>query len=94
VLRTVTDDDISGYPAVWERIELDEAIYMGRELLVGTAVAAALLLTACSEAPQPSTTQKTEIKQEPPKPAGPVDAQAAFYEMYSRRARGRRTRCL
>ena len=52
-------------------------------LLAATAAAAVVAMTACSEAPTP-TEKKAEVeaKKEPPKPAEPVAAQTAFYEMY------------
>ena len=53
-------------------------------LIAATAVAAAVAMTACSEAPTPTEIQKAgvETKQEPAKPPEPVAAQTAFYEMY------------
>jgi ABC-type glycerol-3-phosphate transport system substrate-binding protein len=55
-------------------------------LKAATAVAAVLVLTACSEAPKTTATdtKKTEIetKKEPPKPPEAVAAQTAFWEMY------------
>jgi hypothetical protein len=57
---------------------------MGRKLLkTAMALAAVLVLGACSEAPKPAETKSgAEAKQEPPKPTGPVGALTAFYEMY------------
>ena len=58
---------------------------MHKELLIAAiAVAAVVAMTACSEAPTPTEVKKAEVeaKQEPAKPAGPVAAQTAFYEMY------------
>jgi hypothetical protein len=58
---------------------------MHRKLLIAaTAVAAVVAMTACSEAPTPTEIKKAQVetKQEPAKPAEPVDAQTAFYEMY------------
>jgi hypothetical protein len=49
------------------------------------AIAAVLVLAACSEAPKapPAATKaETEAKKEPPKPPEPVAGQTAFYEMY------------
>jgi hypothetical protein len=49
------------------------------------AIAAVLVLTACSQAPQTVATgnkPETDVKKEPPKPPQPVAAQTAFYEMY------------
>jgi hypothetical protein len=53
-------------------------------LLAATAAAAVVAMTACSEVPTPTEIKKAEVetKQEAAKPAGPVDAQTAFYEMY------------
>jgi hypothetical protein len=53
-------------------------------LLVAAAVAAVVAMTACSEAPTPTEIKKAQVetKQEPAKPAEPVAAQTAFYEMY------------
>jgi hypothetical protein len=55
-------------------------------LKAATAVAAVLVLAACSEAPQTTATDikkaETETKKEPPKPPEPVAAQTAFWEMY------------
>jgi len=49
-----------------------------------TAVAAALVITACSEAPKTPAvdTKAAEAKKEPAKPAEPVAAKTAFWEMY------------
>jgi hypothetical protein len=55
---------------------------MGREPLIAITAGLALVLAACSQAPQPPATQKTEARQEPAQPVGPIDAQGAFYEMY------------
>ena len=55
---------------------------MDKKLLIAVALAAMVALAACSEAPQTTATQKTEVQKESPKPTGPVDAQTAFYEMY------------
>jgi hypothetical protein len=50
-------------------------------LKAAACAAAALFLTACSEAPKPAAEPaKTEVKKEAP--AGPVAAQTAYYEMY------------
>ena len=47
------------------------------------ALAATLLMAACSEAPkQAPAEKKSEAKSEAPAPSGPVAAQTAFYEMY------------
>ena len=53
-------------------------------LLAVTAVAALAAMTGCSETPAPTETKKADVeaKKEPPKPAEPVAAQTAFYEMY------------
>ena len=53
-------------------------------LIAATAVVAVVAMTACSEAPTPTQIEKAgvETKQEPAKPAEPVAAQTAFYEMY------------
>jgi len=53
-------------------------------LLTATALGAALLLTACSEAPQPAESKNAEApaKTEPPAPPAAVAARTAFYEMY------------
>src|ERR1035437_10701550 len=53
-------------------------------LLTAAAVAAVVAMTACSEAPTPTEIKKAQVetKQEPAKPAEPVAAQTAFYEMY------------
>ena len=56
-----------------------------KTLNAATAVAAVLVLAACSEAPKapPAATKaETEAKKEPPKPPEPIAAQSAFYEMY------------
>ena len=46
------------------------------------ALAAALVLAACSQAPAPAP-QKTEAEtKKPPEPTGPVAARNAFFEMY------------
>ena len=55
--------------------------------LFNTAIVAvaALAIVGCSEAPKPAapeTKTTAEVKKEPPKPAEPVLAQAAFYAMY------------
>ena len=51
-------------------------------LLTATAMVAALVLSACSEAPKPATQVATEAKKEPEKTPEAVTAQRAFYEMY------------
>ena len=53
-------------------------------LMTASAVAAVLVLTACSEAPTPAEEAKpaVEAKKEPPKAPEPVAAQTAFWEMY------------
>jgi hypothetical protein len=59
--------------------------FMHKKLLIAAAaVAAAVAMTACSEAPTPTEIKKAgvETKQEPAKPPEPVAAQTAFYEMY------------
>jgi hypothetical protein len=50
-------------------------------LLSATAVVATLMLSACSQPPQPAKVQ-TEEKKEPVKAPEAVTAQRAFYEMY------------
>ena len=53
--------------------------------VMGT-LAAAMVFTACSEAPKPAADTKKEQaapkKEEAPVPSGPVAAKSAFYEMY------------
>jgi len=51
-------------------------------LKTAAAVAAAFLLTACSESPKPAETPAAEVKKEAPKPVEPVTGQTAFYEIY------------
>jgi hypothetical protein len=51
-------------------------------LLTATATVAALVLSACSEAPTTTTKVETEVKKEPAKAPEAVTAQRAFYEMY------------
>jgi len=54
-------------------------------LIAAAAVAAVVAMTACSQAPTPTETKtkaEVEAKKEPAKPAEPVAAQTAFYEMY------------
>jgi len=48
------------------------------------ALAAALFLTACSEAPKPAESKRADApaKAEPPGPPEAVDGRTAFYEMY------------
>lgn len=46
------------------------------------AVAAAFVLTACSESPKPAETPAAEAKKEAPKPVEPVTGQTAFYQIY------------
>ena len=58
---------------------------MDKPLLKGlTALAAALLLTACSEAPKPAETKAAEApaKVEPAGPPEAISGRSAFYEMY------------
>src|ERR1039457_6191044 len=50
-------------------------------LLTATAMVAALVLSACSEAPNTMTVE-TEVKKEPAKAPEAVTAHRAFYEMY------------
>ena len=50
-------------------------------LKAAAAFAAALVFTACSEAPK-TETKTEEAKKEPAAPAEPVAAKTAFYEMY------------
>ena len=51
-------------------------------LLTASAIVAALVLSACSEAPKTITKVETEVKKEPAKAPEAVTAQRAFYEMY------------
>jgi hypothetical protein len=51
-------------------------------LLTATATLAALVLSACSEAPKPTAQVATEAKKEPAKAPEAVTAQRAFYELY------------
>ena len=51
-------------------------------LVTAIAVGAALVMTACSEAPKTETKAEPEAKQEAPAPVEPVLGKAAFYEMY------------
>ena len=51
-------------------------------LLTATAMVAALVLSACSEAPTTTAKVETEVKKEPAKAPEAVTAQRAFYEMY------------
>ena len=51
-------------------------------LLTATAMVAALVLSACSEAPITTAKVETEVKKEPEKAPEAVTAQRAFYEMY------------
>jgi hypothetical protein len=53
-----------------------------RILLTATAMVAALMLSACSEAPQPAAKVESEVKKEPAKAPEAVTAQRAFYELY------------
>jgi hypothetical protein len=53
-----------------------------KALLTATVMAAALVLSACSEAPKPAAKVETEAKKEPAKAPEAVTAQRAFYEMY------------
>jgi hypothetical protein len=56
---------------------------MDKYLLKTVAVAgAALMLAACSSAPEPAATTAAPATTAPAKPAGPVSAKTAFYEMY------------
>lgn len=56
---------------------------MDKYLLKTVAVAgAALMLAACSSAPQPAATTEAPATTAPAKPAGPVSGKTAFYEMY------------
>src|SRR5450756_2171385 len=47
-----------------------------------TVMVAALVLSACSEAPKTTAKVETEVKKEPAKAPEAVTAQRAFYEMY------------
>jgi hypothetical protein len=51
-------------------------------LFTATAMVAALVLSACSEAPKTTTKVETEVKKEPAKAPEAVSAHQAFYEMY------------
>jgi len=51
-------------------------------LFTATAMVAALVLSACSEAPKPAAKVATEAKKEPEKAPEAVTAQRAFYELY------------
>jgi hypothetical protein len=51
-------------------------------LFTATAVVAALMLPACSEAPKPAAKVETEATKEPVKAPEAVTALRAFYEMY------------
>jgi len=51
-------------------------------LVTAIAVGAALVMTACSEAPKTETTAGPEAKQEAAAPTEPVLGKTAFYEMY------------
>src|ERR1022692_414659 len=51
-------------------------------LLTATAMVAALVLSACSEAPKTTAKVETEVKKEPAKAPEAVTAKRAFYEMY------------
>jgi hypothetical protein len=51
-------------------------------LLTATAIVATLVLSACSEAPNPAAKVETEAKKEPDKAPEAVTAQRAFYELY------------
>jgi hypothetical protein len=56
---------------------------MDKYLLKTVAVAGAvLMLAACSSAPEPAATTAAPATTAPAKPAGPVSAKTAFYEMY------------
>ena len=57
--------------------------YMNKQvLLTATAIVAALVLSACSDAPKTAAKAETEVKKEPAKAPEAVTAQRAFYEMY------------
>jgi hypothetical protein len=51
-------------------------------LATAIAAGAALVMTACSEAPKTETKAESEAKQEAAAPREPVLGKAAFYEMY------------
>jgi hypothetical protein len=53
-----------------------------KALLTATVMIAALVLSACSEAPKTAAKVETEAKKEPAKAPEAVTAQRAFYEMY------------
>ncbi|HTS63746.1 MAG TPA: hypothetical protein VMH28_17095 [Candidatus Acidoferrales bacterium] len=56
---------------------------MGKQVfLTATAIVAALLLPACTEAPKAPAKAETAASKEPAKPPEAVTAQLAFYEMY------------
>jgi hypothetical protein len=51
-------------------------------LFTATAILAALVLSACSEAPKTAAKVETDAKKEPAKAPEAITAQRAFYEMY------------
>jgi hypothetical protein len=53
-----------------------------RVLLTAGALIAALVLSACSEAPKPAAKVESEAKKEPAKAPEAITAQRAFYELY------------
>lgn len=56
---------------------------MGRKVLfAATVVAAAIVLSACSQAPKTNAKVETEAKKEPSKPPEAIAAQTAYFEMY------------
>jgi hypothetical protein len=64
---------------------MEVVFLMDKKLFIAaTAVAAAVAMTACSEAPTPTEIKQAQVatKQESAKPPEPVAAQTAFYEMY------------
>jgi hypothetical protein len=65
-------------------MKADEGMDKQLFLRAATALAAALLLTACSEAPKPAESKRAEApaKTEPTGPPEAVDGSTAFYEMY------------
>src|ERR1017187_3690315 len=73
----------------WESSQVQQrgsnigVVYMHKKvLLTATAMVAALVLSACSEAPKPVAKVETGVKKEPAKAPEAVTAQRAFYEMY------------
>src|ERR1017187_10166296 len=75
----------------WESSQVQQrgsnigVVYMHkRVLLTATAMVAALVLSAFSEAPNTTAEGEAGVKKEPAKAPEAVTAQRAFYEMYKR----------